>query len=257
MKKLLTTTVAIMAICIIVFAQQQPRSPTNYHGPYDDTYWTGNDWVHYDDAIRRTTLGTLARYSDIIGVGTVGHLADDHFMITVDHALVGCTNGASIMVYEDPETLYWKYPFAEKANYMPTNDSRIVFAVYTNDYGYGARMYWNLPTLDIPWPKTILDRNQLRYLNRSWWHVDRDEGVLFDQFTNVLQAVRFDRNWTNYFHLCRAGANSPSNRVREDSFWDMRFLAILATDERAQFMLNDTTVRLILNKNSKAPINTG
>ena len=80
------------------------------------------------------------------------------------------------------------------------------------------------------------------YLNRSWWYVDRDEGVLFNQFTNVLQAVRFDRNWTNYYSLCRDGASSTSNRVREDSFWDMRFLAVVATDERMQIMLADPLV---------------
>ena len=104
-------------------------------------------------------------------------------------------------------------------------------------------MFWSLPTLEIHLPKqNVLTRNQLRYLNRSWWPVDRDDGVLFNQFTNVLQAVRFDRNWTNFFYLCRDGANSPSNRVREDSFWDMRFLAMFATDERAQFMLDDPLV---------------
>ena len=103
-------------------------------------------------------------------------------------------------------------------------------------------MYWSLPTLEFPAPKQILTRYQLRYLNRSWWHVDRDDGLLFEQFTNVLQAVRVDRNWTNYFYLVRDGANSPSNRVREDSFRDMRDLAFMSTDERMQFILDDPLV---------------
>ena len=170
MKKMLITTIITLAIGIIVFAQKQPPLQRGYHGPYDDTYWTSLDWSEYDTVAHNTTLGFLARYSDIIGVGIVNNLTNDHFTVTVDHALVGCTNGASIVVYEDPEPLWMAYPLnsiADKAKYMPTNDSRIVFAVYTNDYGYGARMYWSLPTLEIPWPKTILTRNQLRYLNRS------------------------------------------------------------------------------------------
>jgi len=243
MKKMLTTICVILTLSVIIFAQKQPRFPTSYHGPYDETYWTGWNWVHYDDLSSCTTFGSLARYSDIIGVGIVSNVADDNFTVTVDYALVGCTNGASIVVWEDPNTLWNHYPIKKKADYLPTNDSRIVFAVYTNDYGGGGRMHWSAPTLDIPWPRPkVLTRYQLRYLNRSWWHVDRDDGVLFDQFTNVLQAVRVDRNWTNFFYLCRDGANSSSNRVREDSFWDMRDLALLATDERMQFILDDPLV---------------
>ena len=100
MKKLLTTTIITLAIGIIVFAQKQPPLQRGYHGPYDDTYWTGWDWEYYDNVIPDTTLGALARYSDIIGVGIVNNLTNDHFTVTVDHALVGCTNGASIVVYE-------------------------------------------------------------------------------------------------------------------------------------------------------------
>ena len=245
MKKLLNSTLATLTlgISVYVIAQQQPRSPTSYDGPFDETYWTGWNWDPYDYLHLSSTLGTLARRSDIIGVGMVSGLTNDHFTVTVDYALVGCTNGASIVVYEDPSTLRSHYPNKEKSDYMPTNDSRIVFSVYTNDYDTGRRMYWSLPTLDIPFPKQqVLTRYQLRYLNRAWWYVNRDDGVLFTQYTNVLQSVRFDRNWTNYFNLCRDGATSPSNRVREDSFWDMRDLALFATDERMQIILDDPLV---------------
>jgi hypothetical protein len=83
----------------------------------------------------------------------------------------------------------------------------------------------------------------LRYLNRSWWHVERDDGLLTTQFTNVLQAVRFDRNWTNYFHLCRDGEYSASNRVREDSAGDMRDVAFYATHAQRSFILADPLVK--------------
>ena len=102
-------------------------------------------------------------------------------------------------------------------------------------------MYWNSPVTPRV-PKYVLPQYELHYYNRSWWYPERDDGVLFTQFTNVLQAVRFDRNWTNFFYLCRDGATSPSNRVREDSFWDMRHLAAFSTDERAQFILDDPLV---------------
>ena len=62
--------------------------------------------------------------------------------------------------------------------------------------------------------------------------------------TNVLQAVRLDRNWTNYYYLCRDGKKSTSIRVREDSFWDLRRLAKFSTDEQMRFILDDPLVDL-------------
>jgi len=104
-------------------------------------------------------------------------------------------------------------------------------------------MYWSSPEIPRP-PKRVQTNYELRYLNRSWWYPERDDGVLFTQFTNILQAVRFDRNWTNYFELCRDGATSTSNRVREDSFWDMRLLSAVATPERVQIILDDPLVHI-------------
>ena len=102
-------------------------------------------------------------------------------------------------------------------------------------------MFWNSQEIPIP-PQRVLPQYEMLYYNRSWWYPERDDGVLFTQFTNVIQAVRFDRNWTNFFYLCRDGANSSSNRVREDSFWDMRDLAMFSTPERMQIILDDPLV---------------
>jgi len=77
---------------------------------------------------------------------------------------------------------------------------------------------------------------ELRYLNRSWWEVDSDDGLLHAQFTNVLQAVRFDRDWTNYFYLCRDGANSTSKRVRIDSELDLWGILFSASLEQKRFI---------------------
>ena len=87
--------------------------------------------------------------------------------------------------------------------------------------------------------KKTYDNYQLYYLNRTWWYPERDGGVFFEHFTNVLQAIRFDRNWTNYYHLVRDAKNSTSTRVREDSFWELWSIARMATDERMQYILDD------------------
>ena len=118
-------------------------------------------------------------------------------------------------------------------------------------------MYWKHAEIPLQ-PEYIKKHLSLRYLNRTWWYADRDDGLLLTQFTNVLQAVRFDRNWTNYFYLCRDGANSPSNRVREDSFKDLRKFSVFSTDAQAQFILDDPLVdpkhkEMILAPNWRCP----
>lgn len=234
MKKLLTTTSTLLLLGAYLLAQQS----FDYTGIPDDTHWTNTE--NYIDFTMRTTLGYLARYSDIVGIGQVTNREDDHLTVTVDHALVGCTNGASIVMYETP-FIEWAGGRGLKANYMPTNNSRIVFAAFTNDYDGSLKIYWNSPQIPHP-PARIQAQYELRYLNRSWWYPERDDGMLLAQFTNVLQAVRFDRNWTNFFYLCRDGANSTSNRVREDSYYDMRHLAMFSTQERMQIILDDPLV---------------
>ena len=82
----------------------------------------------------------------------------------------------------------------------------------------------------------------MRSFNRSWWPVERDDGVLFTQFTNIIQAVRVDRNWTNYFELVRDGLISTSDRVREDSFWDMGVLCFYGTHAQRAIILADPLV---------------
>jgi len=255
MKKLLATAIiAVIAFGVCIYAQVPKPwwykpSPYVYDGELDDTHWT-DSW-RYDYLSLFTTLGRLARYSDAIGVGVVSNkgifneeYGFGYFTVTVDHALAGCTNGASFVIYDGREGEGGGGDFSDtRKDYMPTNNSRIVFAVYTNDFGSNRRMYWNSSQIPIL-PDTVYTNYQLHYLNRSWWYADRDDGVLLSHFTNVIQTVRVDRNWTNFFHLCRDATNSPSARVREDSYWDMRVLALIATDERAQIILDDPLVDL-------------
>jgi hypothetical protein len=177
-------------------------------------------------------------------MGQVTQKKDDHFTVIVDHALVGCTNGMAILVYaqaEDGDFVPEDYLNTWQNDYMPTNFSRIVFAVHTNEYRGTGRLFWNYPEIPIL-PRYVLPQNTLRYQNRSWWYVERDDGLLTTQFTNVLQAVRLERNWTNYFHLARDGAFSASNRIKEDSFHDMRGIAYYATHPQRAFLLADPLV---------------
>ena len=208
-----------------------------YAGKRDDTFWTLTDY--YGTLREWTTLGLLARRSDIIGVGLTSNCEDKHFTVTVDLPLVGCTNNQSIVVYANTDL--FSEGVGSPFSFMPTNDCRIVFAVYTNDYQRGGMMYWSSPEYPET-PYEIRPRVELRFLNRSWWPVERDDGVLFMQFTNVLQTVRFERNWTNYFYLCRDGLYSASTRVREDSHWDLRRLAKFSTDTQRRFILKDPRV---------------
>jgi len=68
--------------------------------------------------------GLLARYSDVIGVGTASNRENTHFTVTVDHAVVGCTNGAVIVVHDVPVGLLEEDDINA---YRPENDSRIEY----------------------------------------------------------------------------------------------------------------------------------
>jgi len=253
MKKFMTC--ATLVIFSLAACQQAQRTPLDskstflnpyslgYDGIRDETWATGSphEWRH-EFIIRKTTLGILARYSDIIGVGRLEKAETNPgaFIAVVDHALIGCENDERIVIHSD---MNWVPDDKKLLDYMPANQSRIVFAVYTNKYSLlSQNMFWDSP--EIPFKaKSISDYFIfLRHYDRSWWHLERDDGVLFDHFTNVIQAVRFDRNWTNYFELCRDGAFSTSNRVREDSFWDMRALVMYATREQEKFINKDPRV---------------
>ena len=242
-------TCATLAILLGVNFHASEPSPENF-GPGNSKWWFELTGVNIN-YIFPTTLSMLARNSDIIGVGKVSNKQDTHFTVTVDFALAGCTNGAVIVVYDGLENDDI-FPTIERQNYLPANNSRIVFAAYTNDYNdlNMEVMHWDYLHFTQT-PETILPNPTLRYLNRSWWYLDYDDGVLFTQFTNIIQTVRIEPNWTNYFHLCRDGAFSTSERVKIDSFWDMNFFAAYATPEQKATILADplvdTTIKMLLN----------
>ena len=236
MKKTLVITIALLLTSTYLLAspvftseEMELLKSTRYSGPTDDN----------QRDMRDSTLGVLARNSSVIGVGRLVGMGDGHFTITVDHALVGCTNGASLVIYRQTYDYSKALPEFIHDNYPPANQTQIVFAAYTNLYFYkDGEIVWS-PKKWEPEQKKHL---ALRSLNRSWWPLERDNGMLFTQFTNVIQAVRIEPNWTNYFHLVRDGANSISNRVQEDSFYDLRSLFTHSTDEQIQIILDDPLV---------------
>ena len=249
MKNFPVQITALLTLGVLLHAQ---RSDVDYEGVLDDTYWsnTSDYWI----ANNSTRLSHFARYSDVIGVGKVsdmqvesfstryGNFMRRYFTVTVDDALVGCTNGQSIAVHVHPANL-WNVKNKDISDYLPTNDSRIVFAVSSNEYNHiRGVMFWNRPALYFPEPDKVYTEYQLYGLNRSWWHPERDGGELFNHFTNLIHVLRVEHNWTKYYHLVRDATNSPSARVREDSFWAMRDFAFFASDEEKQFMLDDPLV---------------
>jgi len=74
---------------------------------------------------------------------------------------------------------------------------------------------------------------------RSWWYEDYHDGLPYTQLTNLLRAARVERNWTNFYHLCRDNIPSPSTRVWLDAVVDLCYLVEDASGEQYDFMVND------------------
>ena len=221
-----------------------------YPLPNDPTILEEYDF-NFNKTQRNTTFGRVAKLSDIIAIG---HISTNIFypypdpriefsispfdvcrqyetILKVETALLGCTNGQFIVIGTTTGLLHL------------TNDTQIVFCVFTNQYTDVKAGYidWSADPQSNEHTR-VFSRFRFDYDWRSSWSADLDDGLALGQFTNVLQAVRFDRNWTNYFHLCRDGVSSPSVRVAEDSFYDLCGLIIFASTNEARFIYNDPLV---------------
>jgi len=88
-------------------------------------------------------------------------------------------------------------------------------------------------------PKMFL-RNMITTMGIFWMlKLTQNKYLFFTQFTNIIQEVRVNRNWTNYFELVRDGLTSMSDRVREDSHWDMATLVYYSTYAQRALLLAD------------------
>jgi len=173
-----------------------------YNGPKDNTFWANaqsgqytryNAEDEYHDEIRKTTLGILACLADVIGVGRVTNQIDRRSFVVVEHAFVGCTNGQSLVLYEWSSKADIHF---ENYEYMPTNNSWIVFA-YIKDLS--PQYIWPI-WVDNTGKSSYSYKHYLRQsrspasnhysssnINRCWWYADRDDGELLNQFTNLLK----------------------------------------------------------------------
>ena len=227
-----------------------------YAGPQDNVVVTGCDAEH---RIERdaTTLGWLAQTSDVIGIGVVTQTEQSNFVVRVETALAGCAKGQHITLswaflkYGDTFYKHWKdaqitdHSWVERAYVLreppleylygiekwrkpktPDEGTRVVFAAYANSDG--EKTETSFPVV-----------HYLLFNERSWWPVNRDNGLLTKHFKKMVQATRVKPNGEKYFALCRDGVFMDSNRVKEDSFYDMRTLIKNAGKHEAQFMFDD------------------
>jgi len=91
-----------------VLIKKYEEAYNNYHyaykGPRDEVEVTGVLNNSKSRIIRdATTLGRLAKNSDIIAIGRVTEVGLTNFVIHVESALVGCTNNQSVVIS-------WKFP---------------------------------------------------------------------------------------------------------------------------------------------------
>ena len=56
---------------------------------------------------------------------------------------------------------------------------------------------------------------------------------------NMLDAVRFNRNWTNYYMLCRNNLTNSNDEISYGSGTDLVHLISSSSDEQHQYMLAD------------------
>ena len=251
MKKLLClfflTTLTINVFSLATYDNPNDETYYPYKGPRDEAT---KDYSTYWSMRNDSTLGQLAKYSDIIAIGHVVTQDWTKVVIQADVSLVGCTNNQIIAInrwaIDHPETAHdwFKQSDIDINNPpilpFPTYNSHIIFSVYSNKFDEQGFVWINWNNDAITNERTRASTTY-RFLHeeRSYWLTEREDGLLLNQFTNVVQKVRIDRDWTNFYYLCRDGMNLPSNRIKEDSYYDMRGFIRFATTNQAQFIYND------------------
>ena len=231
---------ALLTLASLAFAKEYQLI---YPGPRDESIPPPRNY-----SPNSVTLGFITKWSDAGGVADVieeGHSVEygiDYLKLRVVSANYGCTNGQELIVHkkdmsnpEYPETLTYAY--------YPTNLSRIVFNVSSNEYNFVPFiLFWREKDYESYDDMALIGTTPYyKFVNttRSWWYLDYQGGEPYTYWTNAVQFVHLEPNWTNYYELARSGASSASNRVKADSFVDMASLISRATDEQRQTMLDD------------------
>ena len=215
-----------------------------YSGPEDERMVPG-----YHD--HNFTLGWLAQVNNVAALADVIEVQEitpdsphGSFKVRVVNAIFGCTNGQELVIAKSNPNMPDAPPTYDPLfEYYPTNHSRIVFAAIVPPFTGTTFRHWRAKEWNMPPQPDILvsdDRNGTMYgFTRSWWYEDYQNGLPYAHFTNLVRAVRVERNWTNYYHIVRDAVPSPSERVWSDSFTELEKLYFWATPELFRFMYHD------------------
>ena len=230
MKKIITTTATLSSLAaVLLYAHDRPL-------------------------LEHSTIGRFVEDSDVAGIGNIISVEDNNLVIQVDTPLYGCTNQQTVaisgfnfvtrwnrfeFVYEPPEIV--EAYFAQLK--APPLTGRIVFLVSSNEYYFATDPSWN-KSLEEQRVLSPYDKpHRLEFVNQNdeytWFYPDADDGLVFTHLTNVIRVARTERNWTNYYEVCRDAVNSPSERVKNDSRNDLRELMKYASHAELLLMQND------------------
>ena len=234
---------AFVFISTIIFARSIISPWGSYRPPWDTDV---PQKINYQSPA--STLGEFARYMDVIALAEVvednGPTSGFKFgsiKVRVVNPVYGCTNGQEFVMAKGDNSEY-NYPDMQ-VDFYPTNNSRIVFAVSTNNINHFK------PWTSQTWknqasPEKIMSQIHLSIpypdFSRSWWYENFYNGIPYAQLTNLVRVTRFERNWTNYYHLCRDNIPNPSApRVEHSAYVDLVRMMFLASDSQLDFIFND------------------
>ena len=241
MKKILTLTT------LTLFTGLGIAAWNNYAGPQEERISPAEKNFEY-------TLGWYAQNASAVAVMDVIDTSTNHpnskfghVTVRVVNALYGCTNGQEFVILKcNPNHeggLLSLIPQSEFDEFgcFPTNNSRIVCAFTTQSLERSSLDWtpkvWKLP----PQPETIVSPTNTVYLRgdiHCWWPDGYQDNL---PLTHLVHAARVERNWTNYYHLCRDAINlpSPSELVYRNAVFDLGKLATGATRSQFDFIMND------------------
>ena len=215
-----TTTTMSILMGMVLYLSLILLSPSLVYGITDEG-------VHL---FLRSYFGYLAKSSDIIGKGEVVRSVHDEYDVKITHAMVGCTNGQLFTFWQD----------VDKPERFPANQSQIVFMTSTNEYYFPLRdLHYFHTDIQDGISHTVWKQPRLGCNDREWFDVDADNGEQYLYFTNLLQNIRIQKNWTNYYEICRSALQAQSPRVKDDFALSLRFLIDESNDMTLQWMLND------------------
>ena len=209
------------------------------------------------------TFGMFATYSDAAGVGKIIGIDSTHINIQVDDAFFGCTNRQIMAILSGYDGFVPAYlckknelenlPLPDlpaKEDYeqsLPSLETigQITFFVQTNVFlnvlHAPIDLKWDVPLEQLQRLENENNLSQYEFADsgQSWWFQNMNDGLVFDYLTNVIRTVRTERNWTNFYAVCRSAIGSPSGRVNDDASVDLYCLMTYASLAQLQFMQND------------------